>query len=107
MPIIHTRSATPLDPITIEAGRGGFHVWLRKNITKTEEVFEGEAVTIWEADETYYYTTNPVTNEEVEADFDHLWTLNSQPPTDTDPDHVHKDIFNALAELGDILGGLL
>ena len=41
MPVIHTRSADPLDRITLEKGRDDTtHVWLRKNIVKTlsEEV---------------------------------------------------------------------
>ena len=85
MPVIHTRSADPLDRITLEKGRDDtMHVWLRDNIAEAvgDDVGgerSGNAIPVWEADEVYFHSDFPVLLEDVEADFDRLWALHSAP----------------------------
>ena len=85
MPVIHTRSADPLDRITLEKGRDDtMHVWLRDNIAETvgddvEGEGSGNAIPVWEADEVYFHSDFSVLIEDVEADFDLLWALHSAP----------------------------
>ena len=113
MPIIRTRSATPLDPIQLEPRRDATtHVWLRKNIVETlsEEAGEtgSEPVPMWEADEIYFHATTPVTLEEIEEHFEALWLqfLHPLPPAETSVDARLSDMELALAELADLLGGV-
>ena len=113
MPAIHTRSATPLDPILLEPGRDATtHVWLRKNIAETlsEEAGEtsSEPVPMWEADEIYFHATTPVVLEEIEEHFEALWEqeLRQLPPAETSVDARLSDVETALAELADLLGGV-
>ena len=113
MPAIHTRSATPLDPILLEPGRDATtHVWLRKNIVETlsEEAGEtgSEPVPMWEADEIYFHATSPVALEEIEEHFEALWKqeLRQLPPAETSVDARLSDVETALAELADLLGGV-
>ena len=109
MPTIHTRSATPLDPILLEPGRDATtHVWLRKNITKTTETFDGSNGDVWEADEIYFHATTPVALEEIEEHFEALWLqfLYPLPPAETSVDARLSDMELALTELADLLGGV-
>ena len=113
MPVIHTRSADPLDRITLEKGRDDTtHVWLRKNIVETlsEEVGEtgSDPVPMWEADEIYFHATTPVSLEEIEEHFEALWLqfLHPLPPAETSVDARLSDVELALAELADLLGGV-
>ena len=109
MPVIHTHSATPLEAVTLEPGRAGTtHVWLRKNITKSTEEFEGQPCDVWTADEVYIHMDPAPTIEEVDARFDELWGQASAPdrPNDTPPVRI-ADLERALAELGDLLGEVL
>ena len=113
MPTIHTRSATPLDPILLEPRRDATtHVWLRKNIVETlsEENREtsSDPVPVWEADEIYFHATTPVTLEEIEEHFEDLWLqfLHPLPPAETSVDARLSDVELALAELADLLGGV-
>ena len=111
MPTIHTRSATPLDPIQLEPGRDATtHVWLRKNIEETlsEEAGETGSVPMWEADEVYFHATTPVVLEEIEEHFEALWLQFSHPlpPAETSVDARLSDVELALAELADLLGGV-
>ena len=108
MPTIHTRSATPLDPILLEPGRDATtHVWLRKNIVETLSE-EAEPVPVWEADEVYFHATTHVTLEEIEEHFEALWLqfLHPLPPAETSVDARLSDVELALAELADLLGGV-
>ena len=113
MPAIHTKSATPLDPILLEPGRDATtHVWLRKNIVETLSEENGETssdpVPMWEADEVYFHATSPVTLEEIEEHFEALWLqfLHPLPPAETSVDARLSDVELALAELADLLGGV-
>ena len=113
MPAVHTRSATPLDPILLEPRRDATtHVWLRKNIVETlsEETREtgSDPVPMWEADEIYFHATSPVTLEEIEEHFETLWLqfLLPLPPAETSVDARLSDVELALAELADLLGGV-
>jgi hypothetical protein len=106
--MIHTKSATPLEKVMVEpSATGGCHVWLRKNIVESTEVFDGSEVEIYEADELYYYTSEVVTVDEVEADFTALWTLH-QDDALSDLEKAQARIVeleSALVELADMLGG--
>ena len=111
MPAIHTRSATPLDPILLEPGRDATtHVWLRKNIMETLSEEAGDTgsdpVPMWEADEVYFHATSPVALEEIEEHFEALWLQFSSPPAETSVDARLSDVELALAELADLLGGV-
>ena len=113
MPIIHTRSATPLDPILLEPSRDSTtHVWLRKNIVETLSEENGETgsdpVPVWEADEIHFHATTPVALEDVEEHFEALWLqfLHPLPPAETSVDARLSDVETALAELADLLGGV-
>ena len=113
MPAIHTRSATPLDPILLEPGRDATtHVWLRKNIVETLSGEAGETssnpVPVWEADEVYFHATTPVVLEEIEEHFEALWSqfLHPLPPAETSADARLSDVELALAELAGLLGGV-
>ena len=113
MPVIHTRSADPLDRITLEKGcNATTHVWLRKNIIKTLNNEAGETgsdpVPVWEADEVYFHATTPVVLEDVEEHFEALWLqfLYPLPPAETSVDARLSDMEIALAELADLLGGV-
>ena len=113
MPVIHTRSATPLDPILLEPGRDATtHVWLRKNIEETLSEETGETgsdpVPVWEADEVYFHATTPVALEDVEEHFEALWLqfLHPLPPVEISVDARLSDVELALAELADLLGGV-
>ena len=113
MPAIHTRSATPLDPIQLEPRRDATtHVWLRKNIVETLSEEAGETssdpVPMWEADEVYFHATTPVALEEIEEHFEALWLqfLHPLPTAETSVDARLSDVETALAELADLLGGV-
>ena len=113
MSTIHTRSATPLDPILLEPRRDATtHVWLRKNIVETlsEEVGlpGSDPVPVWEADEVYFHATTPVVLEEIEEHFEALWAQfqHPLPPAETSVDTRLSDVELALAELADLLGGV-
>ena len=113
MPTIHTRSATPLDPILLEPGRDATtHVWLRKNIVETLSEENGETgsdpVPMWEADEIYFHATSPVVLADVEEHFEALWLqfLHPLTPAETSVDARLSDVELALAELADLLGGV-
>ena len=111
MSAIHTRSATPLDPIQLEPGRDATtHVWLRKNIVETLSEEAGETgsdpVPMWEADEIYFHATTPVVLEEIEEHFEALWLQFLHPPAETSVDARLSDVELALAELADSLGGV-
>lgn len=113
MPVIHTRSATPLDPIQLEPRRDATtHVWLRKNIVETLSEEAGlpgsDPVPMWEADEVYFHATSPVALEEIEEHFEALWLqfLHPLPPAETSVDTRLSDVELALAELADLLGGV-
>ena len=113
MPVIHTRSATPLDPILLEPRRDATtHVWLRKNIVETLSEEAGlpgsDPVPMWEADEVYFHATTPVALEEIEEHFEALWLQFSHPlpPAETSVDSRLSDVELALAELADLLGGV-
>ena len=113
MPAIHTRSATPLDPILLEPRRDATtHVWLRKNIVETLSEEAGETgsdpVPMWEADEIYFHATSPVVLEDIEEHFEALWEqeLRQPPPAETSVDARLSDVETALAELADLLGGV-
>ena len=113
MPAIHTRSATPLDPILLEPRRDATtHVWLRKNIVETLSEEAGlpgsDPVPMWEADEIYFHATTPVSHEEIEEHFEALWVQFSYPlpPAETSVDARLSDVEIALAELADLLGGV-
>ena len=109
MPTIHTRSADPLDRITLEKGRDDTtHVWLRKNIEETLSEEAGETGSVWEADEVYFHATTPVVLEEIEEHFEALWLQFSQPlpPAETSVDARLSDVELALAELADLLGSV-
>ena len=108
MPAIHTRSATPLDPILLEPRRDATtHVWLRKNIVETLSD-ETDPVPMWEADEIYFHATTPVSLEEIEEHFEDLWMqfLHPLPPAETSVDARLSDVELALSELADLLGGV-
>lgn len=109
MPVIHTQSATPLEAVTLEPGRAGTtHVWLRKNVIKTTQQFEGEAQDVWEADEVYFHSENPVSLEAVQLSFEQLCAEHAYPlrGPEVSVDTRLGDIETALAELADILGDL-
>lgn len=98
--LIHTVSSTPLDDVTLEPSPTGTHVWLRKNITETTA---DDGTPIFEADEVYYFTTGPVTRDQIRGSFDSIWTANVA-PAPTEEDSIAA-ILAALAELGDMIGG--
>ena len=106
MPIIQTHSATPLDAVTLEPGRAGTtHVWLRKNITKSTEEFEGQPCDVWTADEVYFHIGAPVTTGYVQENFEALWTREAyrvEPPT---VEAMLQDLYLAVGELGEIVAG--
>ena len=113
MPTVHTRSATPLDPILLEPRRDATtHVWLRKNIVETLSEEAGDTgsdpVPMWEADEVYFHATSPVVLEEIEEHFEALWLQFSHPlpPAETSVDARLSDVELALAELAGLLGGV-
>ena len=113
MSAIHTRSATPLDPILLEPRRDATtHVWLRKNIVETLSEEAGlpgsDPGPMWEADEVYFHATTPVVLEEIEEHFEALWLQfsNPLPPAETSVDARLSDVELALAELADLLGGV-
>lgn len=106
---IHTKSATPLAKVAVEASKtGGCHVWLRTNIAESTEADEtGGELTVYEADEIYFFSAEPVTAEAVEADFAALWTLH-QDDALSDLEKAQARIVeleSALVELADLLGG--
>lgn len=106
MPVIHTRSATPLAPATLETGRAGTtHVWLRKNIKKTTEMFEGEPYDVWEADEVYLHLGTPVTAEYVDIHFETLWAQEANRTTPPTLEALVGDLFVAVGELGALVAG--
>ena len=106
MPIIQTRSATPLEAVTLESGRAGTtHVWLRKNIAQTTQQFEGEDQDVWEADEVYLHLGTLVTTGYVQDNFEALWTREAnraEPPT---MEAMLQDLYLAVGELGAIVAG--
>ena len=106
MPIIQTRSATPLAPVTLEPGRAGTtHVWLRKNITQTTQQFEGEEHDVWEADEVYLHFDTPVTAEYVDAHFETMWTQEASRTAPPTLEALVGDLYVALGELGALVAG--
>ena len=107
MPVVHTLSSTPLESITIERLRDNTaHVWLRRNIEETTIDFEGKPTQIWHADEIYTLMNPAPTLAEVEEDFTRLWALNSYPRPEESTEERLTLIETAIAELGDIIGGL-
>ena len=106
--IIHTESVTPLERVMVEASRaGGFHVWLRQNITESTLTFEGVEETIFEADEIYFFSPESVTLAAVEADFASLWAAHEQdgvPDVERQASRI-SDVENALIELAELIGG--
>ena len=106
--IIHTRSATPLERVMIEPSSGGkAHVWLRRDIMESTEVFEGQPVQVWDADEVYYLADETPTPDEVEAQFATLWAEHEDDdltPLERAQQRVAQ-METALVELADLLGG--
>ena len=97
--MIHTISATPLDQVSLEPGTTGTHVWLRKNLT-TSTIEDQE---VYEADEVYFFTTDPITTEDVTDAFDTLWSKHSVSAPSTEAQLAEVQV--ALAELADLIGG--
>ena len=106
--IIHTRSATPLERVMIEPSSGGkAHVWLRRNIVESAEVFEGQPIQVWDADEVYYLADDTPTIDEVEAQFGELWAqyeLDGVPEVEQLRTRL-QEAETALVELADLMGG--
>mgnify|MGYP007022188373 CR=1 FL=1 len=104
--MIRTEAFTSLDPITVEQdGRGGTHVWMRKNIQEEQREFEEVAQTVYTADETYFYSPQPLTVGQVDADFGRLWAEKNSAQL-TDRELIEAYILEssaALAELADLL----
>ena len=92
----------------IEPSSGGkAHVWLRRNIMESTEVFEGQPVQVWDADEAYYLADETPTVAEVEAQFAQLW---AQYELDgiSEVEQLRtrlQETETALVELADLLGG--
>ena len=106
MPIIKTRSATPLDAVTLEPGRAGTtHVWLRKNITQTTVLLEGEEHDVWEADEVYIHLASPTTLEYVQENFEALWAREANRAAPPTMEAMLQDLYLAVGELGAIVAG--
>ena len=106
--MIRTEAFTPLDPITVEQdGRGGTHVWMRKNIQEEQREFEEGAQTVYTADETYFYSPTPLTVEQVDADFGRLWAeQESAQLSDRELIEAYvAESSEALAELAELLMG--
>lgn len=103
--MIHTKSATPLVPVMLEASSTGrVHVWLRKNITHTVEEFDGSEVDVYEADEVYF-VADDITVEYVESNFNALWAKHENDGL-TDRELILgriSEMQDALAELGDLI----
>lgn len=101
----NTRSATPLDRISIEPRPGGVSdVWLRRGIT---EIVDDTGNAAWEADELHFVTPGIPTTAQVEAAFAELWAVRSLDQL-TDREYTTQavaEITAALAELGDIVAG--
>ena len=103
--IEHTTSATALTPVMVEPYAGGAHVWLRKNITQAADPETGQDV--WTADEAYYYSSEPVTVEAVEADFAALWLAHESDGQSTEQALAARieQLEAAAVELADLLAG--
>ena len=106
--INHTESVTPLERVMVEASRaGGCHVWLRGNISESTRVFEGAEETVFEADEVYFFSPEPVTLAAVEADFASLWAAHEQdglPDVEKQASRISA-VEDALIELAGLIGG--
>ena len=99
--ITQTRSATPLERVTVETVRYATHVWLRRNIVLAEE--DGQP--IWLAEEVQFATAETVTAEQVEEDFARLWLAHED---DGDPGRLERRIDElsiALGEVVDLVAG--
>lgn len=90
--VIRTRSATPLDPVAIEATTGGWQVWLRRDITQID-TDEGPA---WEAGEITYTTTDRPDTDTL--DVDTAWALHLPPPEPTT-----TEVLAIVDELADVV----
>lgn len=104
--IIHTKSSTPLAPVMLEPSASGLsHVWLRKNINRGLEYFDGSDFDVWEADEVYFHAD--VTEEFVIENFAALWAAHEQDGV-TDKQLLLSrisELQEAVAELGDMIAG--
>ncbi len=117
-----TRSATPLDAVTVEARPGGAisDVWLRRNIEKDvadNSTDTEKAIEFWRADELHFVAVGTPSIEEVTAAFNELWDAHEDDElTDTEriDDLIAQfkqtraalaDTNAALLEIGDIVGG--
>ena len=99
--ITQTRSATPLERVTVETVRDATHVWLRRNIVLAEE--DGQPV--WLADEVQFATPEALTVAQVEEEFGRLWVAHED---DGNPDRLERRIDElsiALAEVVDLVAG--
>ena len=99
--ITQTRSATPLERVTVETVRDATHVWLRRNIAQIED--DGQP--IWLAEEVQFATAEAVTAEQVEEEFARLWLAHED---DGDPGRLERRIDElsvALAEVVDLVAG--
>ena len=60
--MMRIRSITPLAPVLIELSKtGGCHVWLRHNLVETKVKHGKETITIYMADQLYFYSNAPPT----------------------------------------------
>lgn len=74
--IDNVRSSEPLQPVkVVQRPESGTDIWLRRSITGplTEESEEGFTNAYYEAEEAFLRTSELVSDEEVEADFDGFW----------------------------------
>ena len=99
--ITQTRSATPLERVTVETVRDATHVWLRRNIVLAEE--DGQPV--WLADEVQFTTPEALTVAQAEEEFGRLWVAHED---DGDPGRLERRIDElsiALGEVVDLVAG--
>ena len=99
--ITQTRSATPLERVTVETVRDATHVWLRRNIVQIED--DGQPV--WLADEVQFATPEALTVAQAEEEFARLWLAHED---DGDPGRLERRIDElsiALAEFVDLVAG--